>query len=239
MSCLRLTALMAAVCGLSHSMPSLAVTTPGAGYGSRLEVALNSGDRSGFSNLFGSELQERFQRRYDRFAAAFPQAVWNVDLLLPMPDGRPRIRVSVNGVGRSDGLLYRLQGSQTLAVSLEAGVMRAEELLHERSLLRSGEERLGVSVRIPAEVRTGASFDIDVVIEEPLGSALLAGGLVLLSDDQRDNQIRPFIQLEPLAGGGLFKRVRAPQVPGVLTWAVMLVHPDGVFTATQRVRVTS
>jgi len=238
MHCLRRAALLAAVCGLSASVPSLAVTTLEAGYGSRLEMALNSGDRSGLSTLFGPELQERFQRRYDRFAAEFPQASWNVDWLSPMPDGRPRMRVSVNGVGRSDGLLYRLQGSQTLAVSLDAGVMRAEELLDEQSLLRSGAERLPVSVRIPAEVRTGTRFDIDVVIEEPLGPAVLAGGLVQLTDEQHANQIRPSIQLEPLAGGGLFKRVQAPQVPGVQTWAVMLVHPDGVVTTTKRVRVT-
>ena len=43
----------------------------------------------------------------------------------------------------------------------------------------------------------------------------------------------------PKAGGGLFKSVQAPQQPGSQTWAVMLVHPDGVVTATKRVRVVS
>jgi hypothetical protein len=37
----------------------------------------------------------------------------------------------------------------------------------------------------------------------------------------------------------LFKSVQAPQQPGSQTWAVMLVHPDGVVTATKRVRVVS
>ena len=63
----------------------------------------------------------------------------------------------------------------------------------------------------------------------PLRSVLLEGLLVQ----------RPNLPLAPQAGGGLFKSVRAPQQPGSQTWAMMLVHPDGVVTATKRVRVVS
>jgi hypothetical protein len=45
--------------------------------------------------------------------------------------------------------------------------------------------------------------------------------------------------LAPLGGGGLFKSVQAPQRPGSQTWALMLVHPDGVVTATKRVQIVS
>jgi hypothetical protein len=37
----------------------------------------------------------------------------------------------------------------------------------------------------------------------------------------------------------LFKRVQAPQRPGSQTWALMLVHPDGVVTVTKRVQIVS
>ena len=60
-----------------------------------------------------------------------------------------------------------------------------------------------------------------------------------LTDEQLSAQIRPNLPLAPLGGGGLFKSVQAPQQPGSQTWAVMLVHPDGVVTATKRVRVVS
>ena len=53
------------------------------------------------------------------------------------------------------------------------------------------------------------------------------------------DQLRPNVSLEPMGGGGLFKSVQAPQAPGSQTWALMLVHPDGVVTATKRVRVVS
>jgi hypothetical protein len=37
----------------------------------------------------------------------------------------------------------------------------------------------------------------------------------------------------------LFKTVRAPLTPGNQTWAVLLVHPKGIVTATKRVRVVA
>ena len=208
-------------------------------YGDRLEVALNQGDAPALQALVDPPLQERLQRRYDRFAEDFPNARWNVDQLEPSADGRSRLTVSVKGVGRSDGLMYRLQASQTLAVRVEAGVMREEELLDDRSLLRSGTALLPVSVNLPRAVLTGSRYDIDVIVDEPLGSAMLAGGLMQLKEDTASGSLQPNIQLEPLGGGGLYKRVQAPQSPGVQTWAVMLVHPDGVVTATHRVKVAA
>ena len=70
------------------------------------------------------------------------------------------------------------------------------------------------------------------------GQALVAGGLIDLSDEQLSAQIRPNLPLAPQAGVDCSKRP-GPQQPGSQTWAVMLVHPDGVVTATKRVRVVS
>ena len=109
----------------------------------------------------------------------------------------------------------------------------------QNSLLRSGEEPLQVTVDIPDSVLTGSRYDVDLIVDQPLGRAMLAGGLVQLTADQLSAQIYPNVSLAPLAGGGLFKSVQAPQRPGSQTWALMLVHPDGVVTATKRVQVVS
>ena len=86
---------------------------------------------------------------------------------------------------------------------------------------------------------TGSRYDIDLIVEEPLGEALVAAGLIDLSPQQVEDQFRPNLPLAPMAGGGLFKTVQAPQLPGTQAWALMLVHPDGVVTATKRVRVVN
>lgn len=235
----RNAALVSLVCSLMLPVHGRTLKTPMSDYGDRLEAALNHGDADALLRLVAPPLREGLQNRVDRFAANFPGAQWNVDRLEPLADGRSRLRVSVKGMGRSDGLMYRLQASQTLAVRLEAGVMQEKEVLDDRSLLRSGTARLPISVRLPAAVLTGSRYDIDVIVDEPLGAAVLAGGLVELKQASGAPSLRPTIPLEPLGGGGLFKRVRAPQAPGVQSWAVMLVHPDGVVTTTQRVKVVA
>ena len=207
------------------------------GYGSRLEMALNSGDSDDLIHLTGPDLTSTVQRRYDRFATDFPETRWRVEAMDPLNDGRSRLRVAVSGSGMADGQNYRLEASQVLAVRIEAGVMVEEELLEEQSLLRSGTAELPITVQIPGAVLTGSRYDIDVIFDEPLGQAVAAGGLIELTPDQRQEQRPPLVQLAPLGGGGLFKQVQAPQQSGVQAWAVMLIHPDGVVTATKQVRV--
>ena len=207
------------------------------GYGSRLEMALNSGDSDDLIYLTGPDLTSTVQRRYDRFATDFPETRWRVEAMDPLNDGRSRLRVAVSGSGMADGQNYRLEASQVLAVQIEAGVMVEEELLEEQSLLRSGTAELPITVQIPGAVLTGSRYDIDVIFDEPLGQAVAAGGLIELTPDQRQEQRPPLVQLAPLGGGGLFKQVQAPQQSGVQAWAVMLIHPDGVVTATKQVRV--
>ena len=235
----RNAALVSLVCSLLSPVHGQTLRAPLPDDGDRLEAALNSGDADALLRLVAPPLRGELQNRVDRFAASFPGAQWNVDRLEPLDDGRSRLRVSVKGVGRSDGLTYRLQASQTLAVRLQAGVIQEQEVLDDRSLLRSGTARLPISVRLPTAVLTGSRFYIDVIVDEPLGSAALAGGLVELKQAPGDASLRSMIPLEPLGGGGLFKRVRAPQDPGDQSWAVMLVHPDGVVTATQQVKVVA
>ena len=148
-------------------------------------------------------------------------------------------RVDVRGVAAMEGLRYRLEASQSLQVRLQDGRLTEQRLLNEQSLLRSGERALPVTLVIPDQVLTGSRYDVDVIVDEPLGHAVVAGGLLPLTPEQVRDQLRPNLPMAPLGGGGLFKSVQAPQRPGAQTWAVMLVHPDGLVTATKRVRVVS
>jgi len=60
-----------------------------------------------------------------------------------------------------------------------------------------------------------------------------------VTDAQVTALASPTLQLGALGGGGLFKTVQAPLTPGDQTWAVLLVHPKGIVTATKRVRVVA
>ena len=225
--------------------PVHALEQPGRGgsalerFSHRLQTALNSGSSSPFETLASVDLQPVLAERYQRFRQDFPEVTWKVEPAAPTSDGRPTLSLRVRGAAESEGLTYSLEASEQIAIRLDNGQLVGQELLGQQSLLRSGERPLAVNVAIPDVVLTGSRYDIDLIVEEPLGQALVAGGLIDLTDEQLLAQLRPSLPLAPLAGGGLFKSVQAPQQPGSQTWAVMLVHPDGVVTATKRVRVVS
>ena len=207
------------------------------GFSHRLQTVLNSEGATPFDAVATFELQPVLTQRYQRFRQDFPEVTWRVEPAAPLADGRQTLLLHVHGDAESDGLRYQLEATERIAIRLADGRMVDQEVLAHESLLRSGERPLAVTLDIPDAVLTGSRYDIDLIVEEPLGQALVAAGLMDLSPQQVEDQFRPNLPLAPMAGGGLFKTVQAPQLPGVQAWALMLVHPDGVVTATKRVRV--
>jgi hypothetical protein len=94
-----------------------------------------------------------------------------------------------------------------------------------------------VSLLIPDAVLTGQRYDIDVVFDEPLDGAVVAGALKPVTAGELLRMSTPDLQLEALGGGGIFKNAQAPYQPGTQTWAVLLVHPKGIVAASKQVRV--
>lgn len=205
----------------------------------RLQALLNAGDWAGVSALMSEGEAATWQQRVSRFQGEFPRPRWSVRLAEPGLDGRRLLQVEVRGEAAVEGLRYRLEASQSLQVRLEDGRLIEQQLINEQSLLRSGDTPLPVTLAIPDQVLTGSRYDVEVIVDQPLGHAVVAGGLLPLTPEQVRDQVRPSLPLAPLGGGGLFKSVQAPQRPGVQTWAVMLVHPDGLVTATKRVRIVN
>lgn len=204
-----------------------------------LEAALNSG--SDLSPLleagpgFDPTLMELRRRSLMR---QFPDARWQLKAGTPLRDGRPTVQVSVTG-SRSDGpTSYRLEASQLVLLESSGGRINGQTVLRDLATLRSG-EALPVKVQIPDAVLTGQRYDVDVFFEEPLDGALAAGGIVALTPQQVVALESPDLQLGALGGGGLFKTVQAPLTSGFQTWAVLLVHPDGIVSTTKRVRVVA
>jgi hypothetical protein len=180
---------------------------------------------------------EALQRR--SLLAAFPDARWSLKPGKPLKDGRATVQLQVSGSRQEGPTRYRLESRQQLVLSSNGSRINGQTLLREESLLRSGETDLPVTLQIPDAVLTGQRYDVDVLVDEPLDDALLAGGITAISAAQRRSLSSPSIELGALGGGGLFKSVQAPFTPGEQTWAVLLVHPRGVVSASKRVRVVT
>lgn len=171
--------------------------------------------------------------------ASFPDARWRLSPGRSLRDGRQTVALQVTGSRQEGPTRYRLQADQQLVLSSNGRRINGQTVLREQALLHSGDAELPVTLQIPDAVLTGQRYDVDVLVDEPLNGAILAGGITAVSGQQRASLTSPGIELGALGGGGLFKTVQAPFSPGEQTWAVLLVHPQGVVSATKRVRVVA
>ncbi|MFN9637648.1 MAG: hypothetical protein ACK55D_13165 [Synechococcaceae cyanobacterium] len=207
-----------------------------------LEAALNASGEEGLQTLLQSgpglqppELLTRRRQLRDQF----PDLRWQVRPGTPLRDGQATVSVKVSGTRRQGSTSFRLDGEQLLLLQSDGSRINGQTILREQSLLRSGEQAPPVSLLIPDAVLTGQRYDVDVIFDDPLDGALTAGGITALSPEQVSALESPSIELGALGGGGLIKTVQAPLRPGSQTWAVLLVHPRGVVSASKRVRVVA
>ena len=220
------------------ALPALAASGDDSALSARLQQALNADDRvQALSALMAPDQATTLIDRFRRFGKRFPETRWAVRTGQPLADGRSTVNLAVSGTRQQDGLSYSFKARQRVALSVEGGLITDQEVLSDQSVLTSARKPLPISLMIPDRVLTGSRYDVDVVLDQPLGKALLAGGLTPVTAQQVLVQESPDVPLEPLGGGGLFKSVQAPFQPGVQTWAALLVHPDGVITVSKRVQV--
>lgn len=228
--------------GLGACLPGARAATPSAALLQDLEKALNARDDAPLAALLRSgpgldpaELRQRRQLLRQRFA----DLSWSVKAGQPQRDGQPTVVIATTGTRVQGGASYRLDAQQILSLESDGRQLTAQSILSETSLLRSGEQVVPVVLQVPDSVLTGQRYDVDLIVDEPLNGALLAGGIAAVSPAQVAAMESPSLELGALGGGGLFKTVRAPLTPGLQTWALLLVHPRGVVTATKRVLVVA
>jgi hypothetical protein len=228
---------------LDSALPALAVGGPSAAQLQALETALNgTGELSGVLENgpgFDVTLVELRRRSLLR---QFPDARWQLSAGKALRDGRSTVQLLVTGSRQDGSTRYRLDAQQQLVLSSSGGPgsrINSQTVIREQTLMRSGEADLPVSLLIPDAVLTGQRYDVDVLFDEPLEGAIAAGGLVALTGQQLNALDSPDLQLGALGGGGLFKSVQAPFTPGSQFWAILLVHPKGIVSATKRVLVVA
>ena len=228
---------------LAGALPGVAAAGPSAAQLQALEAALNGTGELAAVLENGPGLDVTLvELRRRSLARQFPDARWQVSPGKALRDGRSTVQIQVTGSRQDGPSVYRLVAQQQLVLSSSGGPgarINGQTVIREQSLLRSGEADLPVSLQIPDAVLTGQRYDVDVLFDEPLEGGIAAGGLVALTGQQVNALESPDLQLGALGGGGLFKSVQAPFTPGSQTWAVLLVHPKGIVSATKRVLVVA
>ena len=228
---------------LVSTVPALAAAGPSAAQLQALETALNGTGELRGAMEDGPGLDVTLvELRRRSVLRQFPDARWQLTTGKPLRDGRSTVQLQVTGSRQEGPTRYRLDAQQQLVLSSSGGPggrINGQIVIREQTLMRSGEADLPVSLLIPDAVLTGQRYDVDALFDEPLEGAIAAGGLVALTGQQVNALESPELQLGALGGGGLFKSVQAPFTPGSQTWAILLVHPKGIVSATKRVLVVA
>ena len=225
---------------LGSTLPALAAAGPNAAQLKALETALNgTGELRGVIEDGPGLDVTLVELRRRSLLRQFPDARWQLSPGKPLRDGRSTVQLQVTGSRQDGQTRYRLDAQQQLVLGSSGGRINGQTVILEQTLLRSGEADLPVSLLIPDAVLTGQRYDVDVLFDEPLEGDIAAGGLVALTGQQVNALESPELQLGALGGGGLFKSVQAPYTPGSQAWAILLVHPKGIVSATKRVLVVA
>ena len=225
---------------LPSALPALAAPGPSVAQLQALETALNgTGELRGVMEDGPGLDVTLVELRRRSLLRQFPDARWQLSPGKPLRDGRSTVQLQVTGSRQDGQTRYRLDAQQQLVLGSSGGRINGQTVILEQTLLRSGGADLPVSLLIPDAVLTGQRYDVDVLFDEPLEGAIAAGGLVALTGQQVNALESPELQLGALGGGGLFKSVQAPFTPGSQTWAILLVHPKGIVSATKWVLVVA
>jgi hypothetical protein len=132
---------------------------------------------------------------------------------------------------------YKLDSTLRARQTFENQKIISQEILGERSQIKSGVNPPNVLLNLPEEVKQGQAFNFDAIVQEPIGNDLLLG-TALEEPVKPDGYINPTTaDLELLSSGGIFKVGRAPAIPGSRWLSAVLVRYDGITIVTQRLRV--
>ncbi len=112
-----------------------------------------------------------------------------------------------------------------------------QDITAEQSKLTAGTAPPTVQFDLPTSVRLGQDYNLDVIVQEPLGDALLLGSASVQPINAETYLQQPSIKLELLPAGGLFKIGRAPNQAGSQWVSVTLIRDTGKILMTQRLRV--
>ncbi|MBL1209576.1 nuclear transport factor 2 family protein [Geminocystis sp. GBBB08] len=112
-----------------------------------------------------------------------------------------------------------------------------QKILTEKNEVTSGEKPPIATVNLPQKARPGQEFDFDVILQDPIGSYSVLGG-VLENKIDSSLYLKPStLELDTLSAGGIFKRVKLPMTPEDHWYSVILINTDGMRMITQRVNV--
>jgi hypothetical protein len=147
-------------------------------------------------------------------------------------------KTTIEGVQNTEGRAANLNSTIESRQYFKEQKLVRQEILTEQSRLTSGDNPPEVNIVAPNTVKTGEKYNIDLIVNEPLGNKVLLGAV---KEDKTAGKLyldSTTLELEPLPAGGIYKVATAPLLPDSNWLTAILVRGDGITTITHRVNIT-
>ena len=198
-----------------------------------LENAFNNRDFRYIEDYLKGKESYIFTRKFKKLINEFPNLKWQIKKLVKNSD-KNIYSIKVFGKKRVNGEEYIFESNFNYLFSLNNNKIDEGRIKNLLTTIRNDQKKIDISFNIPNEVLTGTKYDLDIILNKPLGDTIVAGGI---KSYQEQSLLEEDIILEPLASGGIFKTTRAPSKETTQIWSGVIVHPDGIISFTKSVEI--
>ena len=199
-----------------------------------LENALNTRNLKSIKNIFKEDENLKIQEQFKEIIKDFPNSKWQIKRLSQENSKEKIFNIKVNGEKIVNGEIYFLESNFKYLFSIQNDKINNGNIKNLLTTIRNDQNKIDIIFRIPKKVLTGTKYDIDIILNKPLGDVIIAGGII---SHQDDSYLKQEINIEPLASGGIFKTTRASSKPARQIWSGIIAHPKGTISFTKSVEI--
>ena len=199
-----------------------------------LENALNTGNLKLIKDNFKEKESLIIQEKFSEIIKEFPELKWEIKRISSKDSNEQLFQIKVIGKKVVNEEIYLLESNFNYLFSTLNEKINSGKIKNLLTTVRNDQNNIDIIFRIPEKVLTGANYDIDIILTEPLDNLIIAGGI---KSHQDESYFKQEISIEPLASGGIFKMTRAPSEPGMQVWSGIIVHPKGMISFTKSVEI--
>ena len=199
-----------------------------------LENALNAGNLKLIKDNFKEKESLIIQEKFSEIIKEFPELTWEIKRISSKDSNEQLFQIKVIGKKVVNEEIYLLESNFNYLFSTLNEKINSGKIKNLLTTVRNDQNNIDIIFRIPEKVLTGANYDIDIILTEPLDNLIIAGGI---KSHQDESYFKQEISIEPLASGGIFKMTRAPTEPGTQIWSGIIVHPKGMISFTKSVEI--
>ncbi len=199
-----------------------------------LENALNTRNLKLIKDIFKEDENFKITEQFNEIIKDFPNSTWQIEKLSGENPKEKIFNIKVNGEKIVNGEIYFLESNFKYLFSIQNDKINNGNIKNLLTTIRNDQNKIDIIFRIPEKVLTGTKYDIDIILNKPLGDVIIAGGII---SHQDDSYLKQEINIEPLASGGIFKTTRASSKPARQIWSGIIAHPKGTISFTKSVEI--